>query len=242
MKKFIRIIGFLFVSHCGNSYSGIPVADGANLGQNVIDYVATIAEFTEQASRWAETAQHYKNELSTMSQQLQAETGIRDISLLMSDVKSIHSNISKFKLPTTKSILEGGADFLDSEAKNIFNDNVYYNRCQQRNIKIKNLCLANQLNVAKTLSDVGVIRDELTRYLEDIERLQRKAARSASIKESADIANAGAAKAAELEVIKGKLEIIRTNYELTIALQEEQEKQMQSEQANNISAIFYNQN
>lgn len=229
----------IMISYCGQAYSGVPVIDGANLNVGVIDYVATAAEFAETASRWKSTVEQYKQELSTLSDQLASQTGVRDISALISDVKSIHSNISTFEVPTAEYIVSQGEGLLNSKAQQYFGGNVYYNRCQQRNIKIQNLCKSNQINIAKTMAEVDEIKEELVSYLEDIRILQSKSARSGSIKESADIANASAAKAAELELIKSKLEIVKNNYQITKAMAEEQEKQMRSEQAHNGKAVFY---
>ena len=236
MKKSLLVLIF-FSSY---SFSGVPVIDNANLSQSVMDYVATVAEFTEQAARWEETIKQYQNQLNTMTDQLAAQTGIRDMTKIFSDLQSIHKNISEFKMPNAETIISKGEEFIDRKTAEYMRTNLVYDRCKQRNIRLRNLCKTEQLTSATAQVQIEAVQNELSEYLKELGRVQDKARSSIDAKESLDINNMAQVNLAKINLIKTKLEISKMNFEIAQKLREEQERQIQSERNRNIDGIFPN--
>lgn len=234
MKKLLLV----FVFFSGYSFSGVPVVDSANLSQNVMDYVATVAEFTEQATRWEEKIKQYQNQLNTMTDQLAAQTGVRNMTKLVSDIQSIHKNISEFKMPSADIIMSKGDSFIDSKTAEYMRTNLVYDRCTQRNIKLKNLCKTEQLTSATAQVQIETVQKELSEYLKELTSLQDQAKSSVDAKESMDINNMAQANLAQLNLIKTKLEIAKINFDIAQTVREEQAKQIQAERNRNIDSIF----
>lgn len=74
------------------SASGIPVVDGAQISQSQINHIEDVLKqaktWAEEAKRWADTAAHYKEQLNAYARQLASQTGIRDVSSYLEDVKN----------------------------------------------------------------------------------------------------------------------------------------------------------
>lgn len=75
MKKFLRILALVVGIFCGNqAFAGIPVIDGANLAQAII-----------QVQSWAQQYQQMVQQIQQMQQQIQNTTGGRGFSALLND-------------------------------------------------------------------------------------------------------------------------------------------------------------
>lgn len=75
MKKFLRLLALVVGLFCGNqAFAGIPVIDGANLAQAII-----------QVQSWAQQYQQMVQQIQQMQQQIQNTTGGRGFSALLND-------------------------------------------------------------------------------------------------------------------------------------------------------------
>ena len=122
------------------SASGIPVVDGAQISQSQINHIEDVLKqaktWAEEAKRWADTAAHYKEQLNAYARQLASQTGIRDVSSYLEDVKELYGSVNKLGMSITDAIemtkdIKGfsKADFIRN-FMDIIDNHYEYNPCK----------------------------------------------------------------------------------------------------------------
>ena len=206
--------------------SGIPVVDGAINAQTTQHNMKQVAEWLKEAKRWVDTTKHYSSQLNAYAEQIAAQTGVRDVTSFLKDVKSIYDEAEGLgeNLYELKDFTKDVKGSLSSRVKDLMNKYYDYDYCE--NIrgedadKSKNACYQRRALPIEEVAIYEKAGKNMQTRANNISKLKNKLAKSKDAKESADINNAIQAEVAlmqadkiqidlSLDAIKTKKEILR---------------------------------
>lgn len=210
--------------------TGIPTVDVAAIAQNVLSYVGQIGEYAKEASRWQERIAHFKKQLQSYSDQLNATTGVKNSIATLRDLKQIYSdfgrayaNITDFK----NNVLSDPMGFVKGELKDAYAKYTLYDRCDSiKDKESKAMCLVDFTLTAFEEKSLDEAMGQLDLLNQSIADLDQKLRNSSDIKESQDIHNAISSEALKLQMIQTKLDIEAKQYEKQRQINEERKKQL----------------
>ncbi|MFV7789407.1 type IV secretion system protein [Aliarcobacter lanthieri] len=213
--------------------AGIPVIDAVGNAQTLAQNIKEIGEWAEEAKRWADTAIHYKSQLTAYENELLSKTGIRDAVSFVKDLDRLRKYAESY-----------GDDYLDlakamanpksrvgNQAKNLFEKYNVFDECNNSIYKDwqKEACqnkLTRQVTQIATVQESNKMVDETSKNLEE---LSKKISNTQDIKESQDIANAINMELAQLQVVSMKMDMMeKQNQAVEKAEKEQQIKQYKS--------------
>lgn len=191
--------------------SGIPVVDSANLAQTATQNLKQIAEWAKEANRWVETTTHYSAQLNAYAKQLASQTGVRDVTSFLKDVKSVYDQANK--LGTTFEELQDFSKDIDknklsAQLKGLMKKFFEYDYCENI-VDQSNKRLCNNKRIGQ-VQDVAYYQNEqeaMSVYAKNINNLAKKLKNSKDIKESSDLNNAIQTQVALMQAEKIKIDL-----------------------------------
>lgn len=184
------------------SASGIPVVDGAQISQSQINHIEDVLKqaktWAEEAKRWADTAAHYKEQLNAYARQLASQTGIRDVSSYLEDVKELYGSVNKLGMSITDAIemtkdIKGfsKADFIRN-FMDIIDNHYEYNPCKaiaETEKAKRNACMITYAEPMQDMEVYSEMSENMDKHLKNLNKLSKKLEKSKDIKESSDLNN-----------------------------------------------------
>ena len=238
MKKTLlkSLLAVSFTAVTGNALAVIPVTDGASIAQTASEYVQT-------ATRWTEQVKQFETDYKNQVQQLAAQTGITDISGLVSDTQNLVGNLDDIKtaLSDPQSILDNGYDSLTSDLKSVYKsygvDNIcdrYTDSATQKNCQGKII-----IDVLRQQRNEKAI-EQVDEHYQSIKDIAEKMKSATTQKESTDYQNALQVQLALLQADKTALDIQRDNDTQTDSLAKKKlESQQQSYIDSDLSSLTF---
>lgn len=206
--KLFKPLFILLVST--NAFSaGIPTFDLASITQMQL-------EAFENAKRWTDTLEQYKNQLKAQRDTLASQTGIRDIAGLITETSSYFNDAKQLQewINNPKKILDLGFDSLSGELKNIYKSYGLNNLCDTSNTSNSELNIKNRKNcegqiVLMTLRQQQTNNNlkSINERVETVNKIAKKMSVSKDQKESIDLNNAMNTQIALLQVEKLKMDL-----------------------------------
>lgn len=222
-KKSILILASLLILPNLAFSAGIPVVDVTANQQ--------IAEWAKEASRWTETVSHYQKQIQAYRDKLLSKTGIRDSVSFVKDIKQIYSdfaesgqNIQSFY----NDVLRDPQDFLSDKGSEIFGKYTSFDRCNFdfMSQSEKNICKMNLITYAAQVETYNQASIQVNIVAKSLEKLHQKLIESKDIKETNGINNAINVEKTKLEIIKTNLEISNMHYENQRRIRQDQAAQL----------------
>ncbi|ECK7568745.1 type IV secretion system protein, partial [Campylobacter coli] len=230
-KKSILILASLLILPNLAFSAGIPVVDATANQQMATQNAKQIAEWAKEASRWTETVSHYQKQIQAYKDELLSKTGIRDSVSFVKDVKQIYSdfaesgqNIQSFY----NDVLRDPQDFLSDKGSEIFGKYTSFDRCNFdfMSQSEKNICKMNLITYAAQVETYNQASIQVNIVAKSLEKLHQKLIESKDIKETNGINNAINVEKTKLEIIKTNLEISNMHYENQRRIRQDQAAQL----------------
>lgn len=211
MKNIVKIATALLICLSVSARAGIPVAIAADpLRQS---------EWLKEAQRWMDTAQHYKSQIQAYKDQLASQTGLRDITGLITQGKSLKNDILSLQkqglslndLLTSDNAPSGSLD-------GIYNKYKEYDVCDARQAaSYINICKQETVNKVWTLEQTADVQKKVGDALDEISGLTDRVANAKDAKESQDLANT-------IQMKQVQLNVLTTQWEMNVKAAEQRDK------------------
>ncbi|EOH2733797.1 type IV secretion system protein [Campylobacter jejuni] len=230
-KKSILILTSLLVLPNLAFSAGIPVVDVTANQQMATQNAKQVAEWAKDASRWTETVAHYQKQIQAYKDELLSKTGIRDSVTFLKDIKQIYSdfaeagqNIQSFY----NDVLRDPQKFLSNKGNEIFGKYTSFDRCNFDFLSQseKNICKMNLITYAAQVETYNQASIQVNIVAKSLEKLHQKLIESKDIKETNGINNAINVEKTKLEIIKTNLEISNMHYENQRRIRQDQAAQL----------------
>ncbi|EOH7268335.1 TPA: type IV secretion system protein [Campylobacter jejuni] len=230
-KKSILILTSLLVLPNLAFSAGIPVVDVTANQQMATQNAKQVAEWAKDASRWTETVAHYQKQIQAYKDELLSKTGIRDSVTFLKDIKQIYSdfaeagqNIQSFY----NDVLRDPQKFLSDKGNEIFGKYTSFDRCNFDFLSQseKNICKMNLITYAAQVETYNQASIQVNIVAKSLEKLHQKLIESKDIKETNGINNAINVEKTKLEIIKTNLEISNMHYENQRRIRQDQAAQL----------------
>lgn len=206
--------------------SGIPVVDGANLSQNMMQHIKQALEWAKEATRWTETVAQYQKVLQAYKDQLNATSGLKDVVQTINDGKAIYGDIKEIQGNITglAEVLKDPMGFANETFKNTYQQYLAYEKCDSSGDKeVFAMCIADYVAGVAEESTRNELAKDYTESLGRVNDLGQKAKSAKDLKEAQDIANQIAIEQTRMQIIKDAQEnFIKT----TEAVAKNKEQQM----------------
>ncbi len=232
-KFLFSIISSLCIVNLAFS-AGIPVVDATANSQMATQNAKEIAEWTKQATRWTDTVKHYQQQIQAYKDELLSKTGIRDSVSFMNDTKQIYldfaeagQNIQSFY----NDVLQDPQSFLSDKSKETFEKFTLFDRCNASYLseERKRICRMDMITYAAQVEHYNQASIQVNTVAKSLEKLHQKLIESKDIKETNDINNAINVEKTKLEIIKTNLEISNMHYENQRRIRQDQAAQLFAE-------------
>lgn len=205
---------------------GIPVIDGAQIGNQIQTWVVEAQRWQQQIQQYKQDFENQKNQLLTQGQQLASMTGVRDIVGFMNEAKSVLEdvkNLSKW-LGNTDSILKNGKEILGADLRKIFDSYGLTNLCNNSNLVQQKSCegeiIIDVLKQEQNRRDL----EKVNKRIDTIQGIAKRMEKAKDVKEAQDLSNAMQTQIALLNTDKIALDIARSNEELAKSKAEKQKQ------------------
>lgn len=207
--------------------SGIPVIDGAQIGNQIQTWAV-------EAQRWKKELEQYKQDFQAQQEQILKQngildglTGIRDIAGVVKDVSNELKNVADLNkwLSNTDQIHKYGKDILGGDLRKIFDSYQLTHLCNNLVPTKKKICEGNVIiDVVKQEQNKRDIENVENR-VKEINKIAQQMKRAKDQKEATDLSNAMQAQIALLQADKLQLDIKRSNEELAKSKAEKQHEE-----------------
>lgn len=207
MKKFSLILLLIFSSF--SFAGGIPTIDVASILQLQL-------EAAEQAKRWTETVQQYKDQLKNQREMIASQTGIRDIAGLVKESESFFKDAKELQnwISNPKKILDMGFDSLNDDLKKIYNSYGLNHLCGSETVTANSFAEKERKNCEGQIILMTLEQQQANNNLKNIDdrvktinKIATRMASSKDQKESQDLNNAMSTQLALLQAEKLKMDI-----------------------------------
>ncbi|EAK0980344.1 type IV secretion system protein [Campylobacter lari] len=232
-KFLFSIISSLCIANLAFS-AGIPVVDATANSQMATQNAKEIAEWTKQATRWQDTVKHYQQQIQAYQNELMSKTGARDSVSFMRDTKQIYldfaqagQNIQSFY----DDVLQDPQGFLSDKSKETFRKFTLFDRCNASYLseERKRICRMDMITYAAQVEHYNQASIQVNTVAKSLEKLHQRLIESKDIKETNDINNAINVEKTKLEIIKTNLEISNMHYENQRRIRQDQAAQLFAE-------------
>lgn len=209
MKKAFLSVMIAFSLSFG---SGIPVIDTAGIAQMVKDSAAQAKTWVEEATRWTQTVQQFKDDLMAQAKELATKTGIRDVMKFAKDIKGIYNDVQGLsqsfqEVANSFDLSKADEKAFDLMTKMIgedicagYDDITETNTCKKSKVAPWKEAIAIE-NSAKNL-------EKLSKRLEDLsEEISKDKGDQEDLKASADMANQINLTIAQLQAEKARIDL-----------------------------------
>ncbi|HEC1746765.1 TPA: type IV secretion system protein [Campylobacter lari] len=233
-KKSILILTSLLILPNLAFSAGIPVVDATANSQMATQNAKEIAEWTKQATRWQDTVKHYQQQIQAYQNELMSKTGARDSVSFMRDTKQIYldfaqagQNIQSFY----DDVLQDPQGFLSDKSKETFRKFTLFDRCNASYLseERKRICRMDMITYAAQVEHYNQASIQVNTVAKSLEKLHQRLIESKDIKETNDINNAINVEKTKLEIIKTNLEISNMHYENQRRIRQDQAAQLFAE-------------
>ncbi len=214
MKK--KIVGICLVASTFLYSAGIPVLDITTLTKQILAW-------GEEAERWKDTVDFYRDQLEGVQNQLLAQTEIRDTVQFIKDLKAL----SEFVHGVSNDFLNLN-DGLSAGAQALFDRYNLYKECENDwfNEDEKRICENKMVRRVNEIAAYQKYKDDLTDSYNELSVLAAKLASSEDLKESQDIGNAINLTIAQLNIKKSQIELVNAQNEQLRYIEERQREQL----------------
>ncbi|WP_317728206.1 type IV secretion system protein [Campylobacter lari] len=218
--------------------AGIPVVDATANQQMATQNAKEVAEWTKQATRWQDTVKHYQQQIQAYQNELMSKTGSRDVVAFMRDTKQIYldfaqagQNIQSFY----DDVLQDPQGFLSDKSKETFRKFTLFDRCNASYLseERKRICRIDMITYAAQVEHYNQASIQVNTVAKSLEKLHQRLIESKDIKETNDINNAINVEKTKLEIIKTNLEISNMHYENQRRIKQDQAAQLFAESMGN---------
>ncbi|MBT0825095.1 type IV secretion system protein [Campylobacter lari] len=232
-KFLFSIISSLCIANLAFS-AGIPVVDATANSQMATQNAKEIAEWAKQATRWQDTVKHYQQQIQAYQNELMSKTGARDSVSFMRDTKQIYldfaqagQNIQSFY----DDVLQDPQGFLSDKSKETFRKFTLFDRCNASYLseERKRICRMDMITYAAQVEHYNQASIQVNTVAKSLEKLHQRLIESKDIKETNDINNAINVEKTKLEIIKTNLEISNMHYENQRRIRQDQAAQLFAE-------------
>lgn len=205
MKKQIFSGVTALILGANTMFAGLPVVDGANLSQNMIQHIKQALEWAKEASRWTKTVTQYQKVLQAYKDQLNTTSGLKDVVQTINDGKAIYGDIKEIQGNITglAEILKDPMGFANETFKNTYQQYLAYEKCDSSGDKeVFAMCIADYVVGVAEESTRNELAKDYTESLGRVNDLGQKAKSAKDLKEAQDIANQIAIEQTRLQIIK----------------------------------------
>jgi len=208
MKKTLlkSLLAVSFTAITGNALAVIPVTDAASIAQTANEYVTT-------ATRWTEQVKQFETDYKNQVQQLAAQTGITDISSLISNTQDLVGNLDDIQsaLSNPQAILNQGYNSLTPKLQAIYKSYGVDNVCQQTVEREQKTCQGQIIIDVLRQQRNNEAFAEVKSHYQKIQDIANRMKAAKTQKESTDYQNAIQVELAMMQADKTKLDIQRDN-------------------------------
>lgn len=208
LKNLLLILSIIGFSNYSYS-SGVPTVDIATITQ-------LQKEAFENASRWTETAKHFKDDLKAQMDTLASQTGIRDIASLVQESSSYFQDAKELQkwISNPQKILDMGFDSLSGDLKDIYKKYGLNSLCEasektksELDIKSRKNCEGQIVLMTLRQQQANNNLNAINERVEKVNAIAKKMAISKDQKESQDLNNAMSTQLALLQADKLKMDV-----------------------------------
>lgn len=205
---------------------GIPVIDGAQIGNQIKTWGIEAQRWTKQLNQYKQDFENQKNQLLQQTGILQGMTGVRDMAGFMNEVKSTLKDVKDLDkwLGNTDSILKHGKDILSNNLRKAFDEYGATNLCKNANLTIQKKCEGEIIVEVLKKEKIDQNAKKLEKRIATIENIAKKMKSAKDSKEAQDLGNAMQTQMALLQTDKIAMDL---------ALSTEQYNKVQAENQRN---------
>lgn len=221
MRKIAISLTTAIMVSTSNLNAGIPVIDGAANALAQLQLTTTIKEYAEEAIRYAQQLNTWKQETIDRAKEYYAKTGIKDSVQAIEDIYDTYNELSSDIMSIINAVNSlGNFNFSNeaiSMAKEVFGSDICNDANPFISYELKMQCYRAYSGSFETLRILNRQSIEIDKDIDKLNELAAKLKKSQDIKESADIANA-------IEITKARIEKKKEYTEQALAMIKEQER------------------
>lgn len=171
---------------------GIPVIDGAQIGNQIKTWGIEAQRWSKQLNQYKQDFENQKNQLLQQTGILQGMTGVRDMAGFMNEVKSTLKDVKDLDkwLGNTDSILKHGKDILSNNLRKAFDEYGATNLCKNANLTIQKKCEGEIIVEVLKKEKIDQNARKLEKRISTIENIADKMKNAKDMKEAQDLGNA----------------------------------------------------
>ncbi|HDR1236516.1 hypothetical protein CBE90_04705 [Pasteurella multocida] len=228
MSKLLKIttLSILLSSSLSVQAGGIPVIDGAQIGNQISTWAIEAQRWTKQLNQYKQDFENQKNQLLQQSGILQGMTGVRDMAGFMNEVKSTLKDIKDLDkwLGNTESILKHGKEILSANLKKAFDEYGATNLCKNSSLVLQKKCEGEIIVEVLKREKIEKNAEKLNKRISTIENIAKKMRNAKDMKEAQDLSNAMQTQMALLQTDKIAMDLALSTEEYN-RVQAEKQKQ-----------------
>ncbi|MDH2998055.1 hypothetical protein A1D22_09215 [Pasteurellaceae bacterium LFhippo2] len=195
MKRNIKTIAFAIALSLGSlnvQAGGIPVIDGAQIGNQIQTWVVEAQRWQQQIQQYKDDFENQKNQLLQQSGILQGLTGLRDMKGLLNELNSTLKDVRDIDkwLGDSDQILKYGRDILDSSLKKAFDEYGATNLCKNNSSLIQKKCEGEIIVELLKRKKIETNAKKLEGRISTIESIANRMKNAKDAKEAQDLSNA----------------------------------------------------
>lgn len=230
MKK--TVISIAMIASLGVNSFALIVHDPGNTAMNKAKLLKMIDEYKTEATRWANTIKHYKDQIDSYKDELMAKTGIRDAVSFANELQELVDFCKSYGVDFMElkdDILNEPKSILGMKAKDLFKKFLAFDSCNDSwmDVAYKNRCRLKMVHRTQEIVVLQGLSKNFKKTGERLQKLSKKLANSQDIKESQDIGNAINAEVAKITLAKNQMELVNLQNERLDKIAEEQKKQLE---------------
>lgn len=229
MKRTIKTTALVIALAMGSlnvQAGGIPVIDGAQIGNQIQTWVVEAKRWQEQIAQYKQDFENQQNQLLQQTGILQGLTGVRDVVGFLKDVSNELKNVTNLDkwLNQSDDILKYGYEILGDDLKKIFDSYGLDSLCKNLGASQQKICegqivldVVKQEQNKRDLEKVGL-------RISTIEKIAQQMKTAKDQKEATDLSNAMQTQIALLNADKIALDIAKNNEDLAKSKAEKQKE------------------
>ena len=206
---------------------GIPVIDGAQIGNQIKTWGIEAQRWTKQLNQYKQDFENQKNQLLQQTGILQGMTGVRDMAGFMNEVKSTLKDVKDLDkwLGNTDSILKHGKDILSNNLRKAFDEYGATNLCKNANLTIQKKCEGEIIVEVLKKEKIDQNAKKLEKRISTIDGIAKKMKSAKDMKEAQDLGNAMQTQMALLQSDKIAMDLALSTEQYNRTQAENQQKE-----------------
>lgn len=197
MRKIAISLATAIMVSTSNLNAGIPVIDGAANALAQLQLTTTIKEYAEEAIRYTEQLNTWKQETIDRAKEYYAKTGIKDAVKNFEDAYNLYQDISDEIVDIVETAQSFGKLEFSEEAIGIAKEVFGSDTCKAGKLadkvsdeKLQYQCLKAHAGTFERIRILSASAKDIEKDINELNKLSQKLKNSTDIKETTDIANA----------------------------------------------------